>query len=642
MPRKRSQNTNFQKMRLAYPPRKWKFKDHENVFTTRFGEIKPTHWSFISPGDKFRDSVGNYCRLAPMQSPIFSRVDMKTRMFVVPCRKLQPDFEDFVTSPPSDGRTMINTTIWDMFMAFYSLGQYGFSSPGTLEEFLGVPPVIDNIYNLLNYTNAPNTWVYSPITPADYQGYNVALYLCNVEDTDYSGITAFEDHLTVDLGLDALKESQLTDLRHTLKALCQETINLLPFLAYHKIYDDWIRDGRFEPDISQQIYDQIENVSAGYPSVVYTDVVSIQEIAGGARNVGLLYFLMTERFANYGKDYFTTVGDGTQLGPNLNIGPQRLEIYGSHVSAAVASPDGAQEFVGNPSLLTGNPPANPRFKMYNVRSQIYNDGLFPFAGIGEVWAEVNDADQITPVKLRYQMALQRFVERAGVSIGGSKYNDFVFGEYGIRIPDPYLQRSVLVGASTTPVVVHEVITQADGSANDISSNVGDFVGRGHFKGRSRQVRGSVSEHCIYMTIQYVVPQQYYWQGLRKDLSRIDNLSFPHYLFQAVGQELVKNKEIFFGNDPDGNFGYQYRYAFDQMALDEVHGNFRSDLSHWRTGRNMTHVIPPSSDLIRVLPTDCNRIFAYTDSRNMPFFCYTRHAFFHKMPLGDTIGDGRIG
>ena len=121
---------------------------------------------------------------------------------------------------------------------------------------------------------------------------------------------------------------------------------------------------------------------------------------------------------------------------------------------------------------------------------------------------------------------------------------------------------------------------------------GEFVGRATVQGKSRSIRGRVQEHCVYMTLQYIVPQQYYTQGIRKDLTRIDNMLFPHYIFQNVGDEPVYTKELFIGAESDKMFGYNYRYASEQIALDEIHGSFCTDLRYWTPGRLM--VVEPAS------------------------------------------------
>lgn len=631
MTKKHSQNAGFRQMYLQKLPRKWKYKVHDNIFTTRVGEIKPTCWAFMTPGDTVQDRVSHYSRLAPLQSPIFSRVDHKMRAFVVPLRKLQPDFDKFVSSPPSEEKKMVHTTVADIFNAFYSIGYYTAFSAGTLEDFLGVAPVIDNFFNYIHYLN-DSAWVYRSIVESEYQDWS-RLY--------YNGLVGNIPEVQSILIQLRFPSSLAGDVINFADKTGSEPVNLLPVLAYHKIYDDWLRDGRLEPDVSEQIYDQIDSLS-GYPLVTASDTFTVTDINGGTSSVNLLRFLFTERFANYPKDYFTTVGDGAQLGPQLAIGPQRLEIYGS-ISPQVQSLD-FQTKIGDPSVY--NQTSSDRVRQYNVANYIDANGT-PISGqfnVGDVWAEVNNADAITPIKLRYQMALQRFLERANVSMADKihRYNEFVFGEYGIRIPDPYLLRSVLIGASSHPMIVDEVLTQADGESNGVSSNVGDFVGRAHYRGSSRNIRGYVREHCLYMTIEYDVPQQYYWQGMRRDLSRLDNLAFPHPIFQQVGQEIVDKKELFFGVDGADPLGYQYRYAFDQIALDEVHGNFRTDLSFWRTGRNMVHDEDITSSFLRIRPSDSNRIFAYTDSRNMPFYVFSRHHMWHKMPLSNNVGDGRIG
>ena len=632
MSKKHSQNAGFGLMFLEKLPRKWKYKVHDNLYTTRIGEIKPTCWAFMTPGDTVQDRVAHYSRLAPLQSPIFSRVDHKMRAFVVPLRKLMPDFEKFVSSPPSDEMKMVHTTIADIFGSFYNIGYYTAFSAGTLEDFLGIAPVMDNFYNYINYLN-DNTWTYKSLDYADFQLWSRLYY--NGLTGNYPEIQSILVQLRFPTSLDGKVQDFAVRTG-------EERVNLLPVLAYHKIYDDWLRDGRLEPDVSEQIYDQISSLPA-YPMVTAHDSITVTDVNGATTSVNLLRFLFTERFANYPKDYFTTVGDGAQLGPQLSIGPQRLEIYGSILPQF--QPMEFQTKIGDPTLYNSTAGAD-RVRQYNVANYVDENGT-PISGqfnVGDVWAEVNKADVITPTKLRYQMALQRFLERANVSISDKlhRYNEFVFGEYGIRIPEPYLLRSVLIGASSHPMVVDEILAQADGESNGVSSNVGDFVGRGYYRGSSRNIRGYVREHCLYMTIEYDVPQQYYWQGMRRDLSRLDNLSFPHPVFQQVGQEVVDKKELYFGVNGNDPLGYQYRYAFDQIALDEVHGNFRTDLSFWRTGRNMVHDENITASFLRIRPNDANRIFAYTDSRNMPFYVFSRHHMWHKMPLSNNVGDGRIG
>lgn len=603
---KKSQNLNFKSVDGARIPRQWKNKVHDNLFTTRIAEIKPIHYDYLQPGDVFRDRITTYTRTAPLEAPIFSEVKQKHRVYCVPMRKLMPDFEEFRVSHPSDDEKFIYTTLFDLF-SVNGIGSIG--ENGTIEEFLGFPQVCRQWILTINHIAGtqvfdPDNYIYATIVNSMLTSYK------KPSDT-YHDVTV---------------------------SMLDMPISLMPFLAYKKIYYDWYNDSRFYPDESEQLFEQIEGV-ATYPYITYQDSFTVEfEGQTAARNI--LRWCIDEEFVNYPKDYFTTCSDGSQQGPLLSIGPERLDIYGS-----VLANQGLQEdwvnIVGSPVLHNGPASADTVNKMYSTAMEQNEVQPHDLAGVGEVWAQVNEADLITPTKLRWQMALQRFTERTNSS-GKVRYTDFVFGQLGIRIPDPYLQRSVFIGGTQAPVIVDEVLAQADGSANNYSNNLGEFVGRASLRNSSRGIRGRVAEDCIMMTISFIQPQQYYWQGFNHRLLKINNTSFPHPDFQRVGEAPVNNEELFFGEGVGEPFGYNFRYAADQMALDEIHGDFRGSLAFWHTGRDMPYNPALGFGFLRVQPQDHNRIFAYTASRSMPFYCFTRHYFFHKMPLSSNKAEGRIG
>lgn len=607
---KKSQNLNFKSVDGPRIPRQWKNKVHDNLFTTRMAEIKPIHYEYLQPGDVFRDRITTYTRTAPLEAPIFSEVKQKHRIYCVPMRKLMPDFEEFRVSHPSDDEKFIYTTLYDLFNVS-GIGNIG--ENGTIEEFLGFPQVC-------------RQWILTVNHIAGYQVYDPDNYI-------YANIVS-------DM-LDTYGKPQ-SDYHDVTLAMLDMQISLMPFLAYKKIYFDWYNDSRFYPDESEQLFEQIESVAAAYPYITYQDSFTVEfEGQTAARNI--LRWCIQEQFVNYPKDYFTTCSDGSQQGPLLSVGPERLDIYGTINGGATSqAPYAWSPFVGNPTLYQPNNPANDtEIKMYLGGQANTQNAPHQIANYGEVYAQVNEADLITPTKLRWQMALQRFTERTNSS-GKVRYTDFVFGQLGIRIPDPYLQRSVYVGGTQAPVIIDEVLAQADGSANNYSNNLGEFVGRASLRNSSRGIRGRVAEDCIMMTISFIQPQQYYWQGFNHRLLKIYNTSFPHPDFQRVGEAPVNNEELFFGEGVGEPFGYNFRYAADQMALDEIHGDFRGSLAFWHTGRDMPYNPALGYGFLRVQPQDHNRIFAYTASRSMPFYCFTRHYFFHKMPLSSNKSEGRIG
>lgn len=610
---RKSQNLNFKSVAASRIPRKWKNKVHDNIFTTRMAEIKPIHYEYLQPGDVFKDRITTYTRTAPLEAPIFSEVKQKHRVYCVPMRKLMPDFEQFRISAPADNDLFIHTTIYDMLMCATGLGSGPIGEPGTIEEFLGFPQIL-------------RQWILSVNHAAGSQQY---------DPNSYVTATIVQDMLDI-------YGKPSSDYHDLTVSMLNMKISLMPFLAYHKIYFDWYNDERFYPDESEQLFDQIMDVCQSYPYVTFQDTFTV-EFNGQQVTRNILYWLITEEFVNYPKDYFTTCSDGSQQGPLLQIGPERLDIYGTiDGSATSQAPYNWSPFVGNPTLYQAyNPTQDTEIKMYLGGQANTQNAPHQIANYGEVYAQVNEADMITPTKLRWQMALQRFLERTNSS-GKTRYTDFVFGQLGIRIPDPYLQRSIFVGGTQSAVIIDEVLAQADGSANNMSNNLGEFVGRASLRNSSKGISGRVAEDCILMTISFIQPQQYYYQGFNHHLLKLDNMSFPHPDFQRVGEAPVMNEELFYGEGVGEPFGYNYRYAADQIALDEVHGDFRTSLAFWHTGRDMPYTPPLGQGFLRVQPGDHNRIFAYTESRSMPFYTFTRHYFYHKMPLSNVRAEGRIG
>lgn len=607
---KHSQNQNFLKVHTGLIPHRWKNKVHDCLFTTRMGEIKPIHWEHVQVGDTVSDRINTYTRTAPIEAPIFSNVHQTHRVYAVPMRKLMPDFEEFRMSNPSDNKLYVYTTFWDCVQALSSLGRGNFTQNGTIEEFIGLPNVFRNFILYVNHDSG--TQVLDP----DNFIYGNALSLVTLHYSDSS--------------------QAYYDVAHD---LFDYRFSLVPFLAYKKIVFDWYRDKRFIADEFEFLYEQLDSLT-NYPYITSSDTFTINW-NGQTVTRNVLAWLLNEEFVEYPKDYFTTCGDGSQQGPDLVLGPQKLDIYGSVATQTTGNQ--FQTVVGTPdNFISADTPIS-RQRQYNVAHYTDPDAQLPNGlnyKVGDVWAEVNNADLITPVKLRYQMALQRNLERKNSA--GPEYSDFIFGQIGIRIPDQYLRKSVYMGGTRAAIVCDEVIATSDGSANSISSNLGEFAARGAFRNSSRGIRAFLNEDVVVMTVSFIQPQQYYWQGLPKKLSALDNLSIPHPDFQNVGEEPVLNSELFLADDPDGIFGYNFRYAAQQVAMDEIHGDFRGNLAYWHTGRDMPYRPSLGHGFMRVQPGDHNRIFAYTGSRGMPFYCFTRHYFYHKMPLRNTQAEGRIG
>lgn len=345
-------------------------------------------------------------------------------------------------------------------------------------------------------------------------------------------------------------------------------------------------------------------------------------IAGQSYDVRMLPFLLTSRVVDYAKDYFTTCSPTPQQGPDLVIGADKMDLFYSVLSEGISD---ESAHVGPDQLVaTGD------------NGELY---LTSSAGggsaIGKVWAEVNRADQITPIKLRWQMALQRLLELRNIG-GYRRYTDYVYGQFGIRVPDPYMQRSYMLGGWTQSLGTQEIVALADGNDGEgNSTQLADQGGFGRSYASGMPMRARIAnEHVVVMALNYIVPQNYYTQGLATKLTDIQLLDWPHHQFAKVGEQPVYDRELFYGLSPDRIFGYNKRYSDKTDARDQVHGEFLSTLEYWRTGRKFLSQPLLGSALLPLRGTDGhNRVLAVEPSVAEPFrmIRYQRISHVIKIP-----------
>lgn len=613
---KHSQNFNFNSTKALKRPRKWKNKCHESNVTMPSALIVPLEWDINQIGDTYNNKLHTYCRTMPLESTLFSKMDMKQRMYCVPLRKIQPDFEEYRMSLPSDDRKAIYTTILNILQYSTSGPVYTYNfDDNTLLDYMGLPDVIRN-WIIIN-----NSTVHSQ------------------SDPDYIDPDNFDRNIVISNLLQHYRKDDTLGKYAT--SLLDRPVNLWPFIAYQKIYYDWYVDLRFSPDLYEAFFEGVME-SHTYPLITVNDSFTyVWE--GSSHSVSTLAFILQQHTVNKPKDYFTTCSDGSQQGPELVLMQQKLDIYGT-VNSYLGGGTPQQVGVGHPNVFDDPSQVPAELKMQTVGFYLGDDGNQQGQfKVGEAWAQINQADLLTPSKIRWQEALQRMLERRN-STGTRRYSDFAFGQFGIRIPEPYLQRSIYVGGSVAPVIVDEVLATSDGNTGEggDQSRLGEFVGRGFYKSHSRGLSCYTVEDTIVMTLAFIQPQQYYFEGLRRDFFNLDNLSlFPNSDFQNVGEEPVLMDEIFYGTPDNKIFGYNYRYAGNQMKLDELHGDFRNSLRNWTTA---VRIGPPSlgEAFLTVTRGQGNQVFAYNDYRANPFLVRINFETWHKMPLSNFKAEGRIG
>lgn len=239
-------------------PRKNAFKLSHNVkLTCEMGQLVPIYVQDVLPSDRFKLSVSNIVRFAPLLAPIMSEVDVFFHFFFVPNRIIWSEWETFMTGS-KNGRKLT-------------------------DDQVPVPPRIVFEGNILNAAlkNGQN-WAndgHAPLTHGSL--------------TDYLGFQTFKSGTTFTNGSYPLDE--------------------LPFRAYYKIWSDWYRDENLIDDV---LPDYIDN--SGDRLITNGNLTDIENLMQLRRRCWKKdYFTSALPFAQKGDDVL--IPGGISVDPSSNL-----------------------------------------------------------------------------------------------------------------------------------------------------------------------------------------------------------------------------------------------------------------------------------------------------------------------------------
>lgn len=300
--------------------------------------------------------------------------------------------------------------------------------------------------------------------------------------------------------------------------------------------------------------------------------------------------LMTLRYRNWPKDYFTSALPNTQRGIDVGI-PITAEIDVSGNSTQLPLTVSGVRDPRDPNTSYGLR-TDSEGTFYNqevknetgavltgsMNSDVVADSLT--ATMNDILATVND--------LRLSVALQAWAEAS--MRGGARYPEILMSTFGVRPRDSRLDRPECMGRMSFPLQISEVLQTSEGTA---ASPQGNMSGRGIAYGRGRYIHVFAEEHCVLHAYISIMPRASYQQGLPRRYTKFDKFDYYWPQFDALGEQAIYNRELFydFNNDWDddetnnGAFGYQQRYCEYKAFPNEIHGDFKIDgLNGWHMGR----------------------------------------------------------
>lgn len=485
----------FDRVPIDLPNRSGFDLSHENLFTATCGTLTPVLCHPLLPNDTVSLGCNFQCQLPPMVTDFYGKVDAVVEVFFVPNRLLWGGWEDFITHPTKN--------------PVYPEG--------------ADPRVRPNRVPSITFANLTSSSL--------------------VEK--YLGAGSLADYLGLKTGAVVTPSQQM--------------VSMMPFLAYHRIYDDWYRDTRIQAPVFYPP-SSLGNPNTA-PFVPYVGVTSadqkngpslvISSVLGDGVELGSL------RQRNWSKGYFTTATPLPQAGGD------------SEIDITVDTDTGT--------------------------------GAISIAAI------------------RAANSLAKWMERNNFSY---RYADQIYGQFGIYPDAAKMDRAIFLGRTRQTVYSRSVFQTAGGADDSVTDVVAAKKGSSQAIGESSLVDSfRASEHGYLMAIFSLVPHSYYGTGNSREFNRLESEDFPFPLLAGMGDQAIKVSELvgFTGQNADSDtiFGYTDLYAEYKYMEDEVHGRLRDGqgLSNFALKRSFDSADPPQlgSQFLQIPTTALDEVQAVSTS-----------------------------
>lgn len=475
----------------------------KKLFTAKIGEILPCYWQIAIPGTKYRISSDWFTRTVPVNTAAYTRIKEYYDFYAVPLR-------------------LISRALPQAFTQMTDYMTSAASNVSNSEQLTSVPYApLGNISGEIRNRVATNT--------LDDAGFGFAYGSCKLLDMlGYGSFIGSSNDKKAEitkqyLGLDT---TSLSDSQNPLIYGTSVNLNLLPVLAYQKIYFDSFSNSQWE-----------KHLAYAY-NVDYWDGKSSVEISSD---------MIRLRYANYPKDYFLGVLPASQYGsvavlPSVSSTADVRSIVNDNLSSVQGSlrsqKGSAAPVLSETSTSSTNLRLNSDLSALSIRATEY---------------------------------LQRWKEV--VQFSSKDYSDQMAAQFGIKAPEYMGNHTHYIGGWSNVININEVLntnlTGDDSQAVIAGKGVGSKSGH-------TITYDCGAEHQVIMCVYHAVPLlDWSLKGHNPQLLCTSITDFPQPAFDQLGMQPVPALAL--NNSPSsivGNIGYNLRYWQWKSAVDTVHGAFR--------------------------------------------------------------------
>ena len=407
------------------------------------------------------------------------------------------------------------------------------------------------------------------------------------------------------------------------------SVSALPFRAYALIINEWFRDQNLQDPLVVPTDDStVAGVNTG---TTVTDVAK-----GGKPFVASKYH-----------DYFTSALPSPQKGPDVTIPVAQAGSY-----PVVALKDVDNNSLNTSPLIFGFFNRNGGTTVSRPYSVLDGPEMSssPVSWVQPLNGAVpsnlmavadGNAASATINQLRLAFQIQKFYEQQ--ARGGSRYTEIVRSFFGVTSPDARLQRPEYLGGNRVPINVNQIVQQSGTESNGTPQ--GTVVGQSLTTDKHSDFTKSFTEHGFIIGVMVARYDHTYQQGLNRLWSRKDKFDYYWPVFANIGEQAIKNKEIYAqGNAQDNEvFGYQeawaeYRYK-PNMVTGEMRSAYAQSLDVWHLADDYKQLPTLSDAWIKEDKSNLDRVLAVTSSVSNQFFAdiYVKNYCTRPMPMYSVPG-----
>jgi len=300
----------------------------------------------------------------------------------------------------------------------------------------------------------------------------------------------------------------------------------LPFRAYNKIWNEWMRDENLQNSLTSP------------------------EGAGPDKISG---FVLKKRGKRH--DYFTSCLPWPQKGTAVTM-PLGTKAFVKGIGI-----DDASDFAATALGVDESDGTSPTYtftKQTSIAAGIIMEGTAT-TGIPTIYADLSTALAPTINDIRLAFQTQRLLERDARS--GTRYVEVLKAHWRVTSPDFRLQRAEFLGGGSSVISLSPVEQQNAQTTPAENDKVGNLAANGTVAGTHSWTKSFV-EHGVVIILGNIRGDITYSQGIERYWQKSTRYDFYYPVLAGIGEQSVLNREIWADNSANDIlvFGYQERYA----------------------------------------------------------------------------------